>query len=259
MAYYGYIYQIIIKDLNSNLNDHYYIGQHASSVIDLDYWGSGIDIRNYIQTNGTQCLDRIVLEWASSAEELNSLESIWIADKWCNDPLCLNRAPGGNVPTSCNDEEYRKYLSKKNSDLKWYNNGITCVFTHNQPEGFVPGRINVTYTKQSSEVMSKKGKGRKYYTNGVINIKIFGDPPEGFTEELTFAKANDQKNLKYYHKGILQIRALQPPDETWQEGKLYKKIPDDWKYYNNGSFIVRAPCCPEGFKLGKIPKNHTKK
>lgn len=56
----------------------------------------------------------------------------------------------------------------------------------------------------------------------------------------------------YYNNGLLQIYVKEPPDETWVEGKLYDKIPEDWKYYNNGLITVKAPYCPEGFKYGRI-------
>lgn len=265
--HYGYIYKITIFDIDSALNEHYYIGQHYSSKFDENYWGSGTEIINYIKYKGTTKLKREVLEWAYSAEELNELESKWIYDKWYKDPLCMNRIPGGNVLLFCDDKEYKQYLSEINSDLKWYNNGKECVFTRIQPEGFIPGRINVNYNEKASHEMSKKGKGRKWYNNGKINIKVIGDPPEGFipgiisnlSEENKQKLSNKRKNAKYYYKGILQIRVIEPPDDTWIEGKLYNKIPDDWKYYNNGKFILRAPECPEGFKLGKIPRNHKKK
>ena len=194
--------------------------------------------------------------------------------KWFNNGLYELRSkekPEGNewiegrLPDMYS-EEYKDKMSDINKDLKWFNNGNINVFVKECPEGFMPGRVNVDYQK-GSQMMSIKGKGRKYYTNGVINIKIKGDPPEGFVSGITSTLSdeenkrlsNNRKNAKYYHKGILQIRVVEPPDDTWIKGKLYNKIPDDWKYYNNGKFILRAPECPEGFKLGKIPRNHKKK
>ena len=265
--YYGYIYRITIKNENDLIyNNHYYIGQHCSNKFDENYWGSGIEIIHYIKLNGIEYLKREILEWAYSAAELNDLERKWIDDKWYKDDLCLNRMPGGTVLLNYNNKEYKEYLSQINCDLKWYNNGKISIFTRNPPKDFIPGRINVNYNEINHNVMSEKGKGRKWYNNGKINIKIKGNPPEGFipgiisnlSEENKQKLSNKRKNAKYYHKGTLQIRVIEPPDDTWTEGKLYDKIPEDWKYYNNGEFILRAPECPEGFKLGKIPRNHKK-
>ena len=52
-------------------------------------------------------------------------------------------------------ENGRKHISeyaKQNKGKKWYNNGIINKFAHEQPEGFIPGRI---YTRHIMEITNE--------------------------------------------------------------------------------------------------------
>lgn len=71
--------------------------------------------------------------------------------------------------------------------------------------------------KETKEKLSEAAKGRDYYNNGLLQIYVKEkDVPEG-----------------------------------WIKGRIYDKLPDDWKYYHKGELTLKAPECPEGFKPGR--------
>jgi len=71
--YIGYIY------ITTNLiNNKKYIGQHKSKSFDLNYLGSGKLIVEAIKKYGKDNFKTEVIEWCTSAEELNNREIYWI-------------------------------------------------------------------------------------------------------------------------------------------------------------------------------------
>ena len=92
-----------------------------------------------------------------------------------------------------------KYYTKGNTGMKWYNNGVKQIqcYPENCPEGFVLGKLpyseehNRNISKSRKQLMknpeyikklSEANKGKKYYTNGIINVVLNENEPcpEGF-------------------------------------------------------------------------------
>ena len=98
-------------------------------------------------------------------------------------------------------------------------------------------------SKSLKERWSKLSEEEKAEYSKKVKLRFTDDVRQKISESL--------KSRRYYNNGSLQIYAKEPPDETWVEGKLYNKIPVDWKYFHKGNLTVRAPECPEGFIPGK--------
>jgi len=90
----GYIYKTTIKDSNSSLNLHYYIGKRQKKEFDKSYYGSGRILRDYLKNNSENNLKVEIIYKAESVEELNNKEKEFIS-KFINDEKCLNIASGG--------------------------------------------------------------------------------------------------------------------------------------------------------------------
>jgi hypothetical protein len=82
-------------------------------------------------------------------------------------------------------ENCKKRASEFHSQTIWITNreiNKKIMKWEEIPEGFEKGK---TYSKESLEkvkaaLSSHSNKGRKQYTNGIKDISIFGDPPEGY-------------------------------------------------------------------------------
>lgn len=73
MEKYGYIY--ITTNL---LNGKKYVGQHAYSVFDENYKGSGIYLTKAIKKEGKENFKVALIEWCDSQEKLDEREVYWI-------------------------------------------------------------------------------------------------------------------------------------------------------------------------------------
>lgn len=94
----GYIYKTTIDNVDSSLHKHFYIGQHRKEYFDINYFGSGVKIRDYIKKWGTDSLSVEILEWGYSSEDMNNLEAKYV-DENLNTEMCLNLVSGGRYST----------------------------------------------------------------------------------------------------------------------------------------------------------------
>lgn len=145
---YGYIYKFTLEPTGL-----IYVGKRVSEKFDESYWGSGIAwaiaINEYKNTPKHKLIQREILEWATSKEELDSLEQKWIEKlNSRNKDIGYNIAAGGQGGgvADCywfNDGEKEFYVYKDNlefisdnwvkgrlfnhsvnKDHIWVNNGI---------------------------------------------------------------------------------------------------------------------------------------
>lgn len=115
---YGYIYKTTINNSESELNGCFYIGQKASPVVVENYYGSGPTLKKYFQSvaKRVKCnklhkdeaialgLQREILAWANTREELDELEAGYV-NPMLENPLCLNRMIGGSGYSKCGKTE----------------------------------------------------------------------------------------------------------------------------------------------------------
>ena len=193
---YGYIYKI-----TNLLNKKVYIGQHASSVFDKNYWGGGKYIYLAIKKYGKQNFTREILTWASDLDELNTLEKYWIA-KYRRDGFILyNLSDGGEgnpgykhtaetklklsqshkgLPSANKgnkySEEMRKQMSIRNKGQIPWNKGIPRTEVEKEK---IRKAIRPPVTAQARQKISVANKGRHHWTNGKLN-KFCKECPEGF-------------------------------------------------------------------------------
>lgn len=95
---YKYVYKTTCLVENSELFNHYYIGQHKTNNLDDGYFGSGKLISRYFKEYGIKegvTVKKEILAFAETHDELNKLERYFIGYKWKEDKLCLNRKTGG--------------------------------------------------------------------------------------------------------------------------------------------------------------------
>lgn len=129
-------------------------------------------------------------------------------------------------------------IRKRSSICKWYNNGIENKFIPKDqipPKGFKPGMILTHTTKE--DWMSKVHANRK---------------PEDYNTTGGTIVINDGKNNKHIKKEELDNYLK----EGWKKGKLpLGKL----NWYNNGIKNTRAYECPEGYVLGRLITEETRK
>jgi hypothetical protein len=114
---YGYIYKCTLPYGSFKLKGcPYYIGKRQKSELDENYFGSGTKIKNWIKKYGIKDIQREILEWANSFEELNKLEEKYVDNLYETDPLCLNLVAGGRHPKM--SEEIRKKDSESQKGKK---------------------------------------------------------------------------------------------------------------------------------------------
>ena len=128
---------------------------------------------------------------------------------------------------------------KENSTGKtWYNNGIKNIFIPKDqipPEGFVPGMILTHSTKEEWMAKVHAGRTSEDYntTGGTIVI-------------------NDGKTNKHIKESELEDYL----NRGWKKGKLpLGKL----NWYNNGIKNTRAYECPEGYVLGRLITEETRR
>jgi hypothetical protein len=133
MTKYGYIYKITLPEGAFNKNGRpFYIGQKKGSKVFNYYYGSGLMIVNYIKKYGIKELQREILAWADSLEELNQLEYDFVHPHFETE-LCLNLREGGDHSEMSiesrrkmsvfqkgrkHSEESRRKISEKNMGKK---------------------------------------------------------------------------------------------------------------------------------------------
>jgi hypothetical protein len=114
MEFYGYIYKITLPEGAFNKNGKpFYIGQKKGSKIKESYYGSGTMMVHYIKKHGTQELQREILDWAVSQEQLNQLEYEYIHPHFETE-LCLNLKEGGRQAEMSAESRLKMSISQKN-------------------------------------------------------------------------------------------------------------------------------------------------
>ena len=91
---YGYIYKFTIIPTGK-----FYIGQHKyenKTCLDENYWGSGTLWHKALLKYGKDSINREILEWCNTQEELNLAEEYWI-EKF----NATNKDLGYNIQTKC--------------------------------------------------------------------------------------------------------------------------------------------------------------
>lgn len=172
---YGYIYITTNK-----INNKKYIGQHKSKEHDVNYLGSGKNIRRAIQKYGKENFENHIIEWCETKEELCEREKHWI--KYYNaqqNPDFYNISSGGefgDITAGMTKEEYENWKVKlrNSNNCYWKNKSLPLEMKlkisntlknrkldNNHP--FVKGVWkNRKHSEESKRKMSEAKKGKTF-------------------------------------------------------------------------------------------------
>ena len=79
-----------------HVTSRFYIGMHASDVIDDGYLGSGKILKRSIRKHGKEKHSRVILHFEESFELLKKREKELVNECLLDDPLCMNIKIGGD-------------------------------------------------------------------------------------------------------------------------------------------------------------------
>jgi hypothetical protein len=153
--FYGYIYKTILPEGALNKNGRpFYIGQKKGSQIKNNYFGSGTIIINYIKKYGTQKLQREILSWAVSQEQLNQLEYKYV-HPYFGTELCFNLREGGNQP-GVSDETRQKMSNLHRGQQAWNKGKHPSEETRKKLSEAKKGKVSNNYGNHYSEEARQK-------------------------------------------------------------------------------------------------------
>lgn len=195
---FGYIYKTTIKNKNSKLFNHFYIGQKQGNKIIESYYGSGKKLRDYFNSHCSRkwsrkiykdevellCLERDILAIAENIDELNRLEEYYV-NKELDNPLCMNLMTGGYGRVVKKEVIDQMSQKKINSHMHWWTNGEKVIMSAEKPgEDYRLGR-NLD--------------GYSWFNNGIHNVYAKECPGDDFkpgTMPTTLGKPSWNKGLK---------------------------------------------------------------
>lgn len=177
MKFYG-LYKI-----TNLVNGKMYIGQHVTDNLDDGYMGSGKIIKLALQKYGKANFRKEWLGFYEDRDELNYMELVFVDDTWVNRADTYNISLGGRGHSVRNHtQEEKRHLS---NFMKGKRNALGCkrsdVFKQslsNRMKG-KRLRLGMKNTDNAKAGISAGNLGKKFWNNGVVNVKA-RECPEGF-------------------------------------------------------------------------------
>lgn len=167
---YHYFYKI-----TNLINSKYYYGVHSTSNLDDGYMGSGTLIRKVIDKYGTDNLQKEILKFFNTSEEMFNYEKEFITEEVINDPKCYNLVGGGCGYTINHyvSQEVKDKISAKAKNRPSSNKGkkfitkdcINKLVKESEIEKYLSNgwEIGVYYSYESREKLKSNGfKGKKF-------------------------------------------------------------------------------------------------
>lgn len=159
----------------NNINNKTYIGQHISNNLIDNYMGSGLNINRAFKKYGKENFSKSILAVAHTKENIDILEKVFIA---------LYRAEGKaeyNISDGGTGGNLGEEWCRRNKENHWKSDLKIIEKLRNSHKGQIPynkGKTNI-YSYETRIKMGIKNKGRKWWTNGKVNI-LSKNKPEGF-------------------------------------------------------------------------------
>ena len=149
-------YQVYrIDDMETS---HYYIGMHRGDIFDDDYWGSGSGIKEHMKLNGRDGLDRSVLQEFANEESCATMEAELVTWDTVNDPMCLNRQPGGWYNGSPS-ENTRKKMSES---LMGNKRRVGVLVDQETREKISASLVGIRRSEGTKRRISESNRGRQF-------------------------------------------------------------------------------------------------
>lgn len=177
---YGYIYEV-----TNLVNNKKYIGKHRSSSFDENYKGSGKLIREALKKYGSKNFIVRLVDTASSRDELNEKEILYIAEcDAVNSDMYYNLSTGGDGGnfSGWHQSDYQKQIASKTHKgkaiseeaVKKIKDGIKHMSDEKKKERSDKCRANQLGKKQSAQTCQRKSEslmGRRPSKDTVIKMK----------------------------------------------------------------------------------------
>lgn len=167
---YHYFYKI-----TNLINNKYYYGVHSTSNLDDGYMGSGTLIRKVINKYGTDNLQKEILKFFNTSEEMFNYEKEFITEEVINDPKCYNLVGGGcgytinhYVSQEVKDKIFTKAKNRpsNNKGKKFITkDSINKLVKESEIEKYLSDgwEIGVYYSEESRKKLVSNGfKGKKF-------------------------------------------------------------------------------------------------
>lgn len=167
---YHYFYKI-----TNLINNKYYYGVHSTTNLNDGYMGSGTLIRKVINKYGTDNLQKEILKFFNTSEEMFNYEKEFITEEVINDPKCYNLVGGGCGYTINHyvSQEVKDKLSAKAKNRPSHNKGrkfitkdcVNKLVEESEIEKYLSDgwEIGVYYSDESREKLKSNGfKGKKF-------------------------------------------------------------------------------------------------
>lgn len=169
---YHYFYKI-----TNLINSKYYYGVHSTSNLDDGYMGSGALIRKVIDKYGTDNLQKEILKFFNTSEEMFNYEKEFITEEVINDPKCYNLVGGGCGYTINHyvSQEVKDKISAKAKNRPSSNKGkkfitkdcINKLVKESEIEKYLSDgwEIGVYYSEESRKKLVSNGFKGKTFTD----------------------------------------------------------------------------------------------
>lgn len=230
MRYY-YTYEIYINDSSSIWDKHYYYGKHTTTDLNDDYYGSGKIIRQYIKKHGTKNLEKKILNYYTSLDELNKAEIDLITSKKAElKEHCLNILDGGDggwdyVNNNClNGNNY-----PRTKESRHYNAMAGGMGNKNRLENEEELR---KWKLKCSEVHKNRNQDdkNKMYQKVSDSLINYYKTPEGIKEKEIRNKKNKQTNIETAKKWREEFYTLfSSTPESFRKYKKQKEVIELYK------------------------------
>lgn len=159
------------------INGKTYIGQHRYKDLNDDYMGSGTRLRAAQAKYGIENFKKEILVFnVSKKEHIDLLEKTFITSEREKVGIenCYNIANGGEGFSGYHPEETRRKMRVNHKGMKGKHH------SEESKRKVSEAQIGKPKSEEQKRKISETLKGRKRYTNGIVEIFIKGECPEGF-------------------------------------------------------------------------------
>lgn len=200
-----------IYKTTNNINGKYYIGAHKTEIINDNYFGSGIALKEAINKYGIENFSKEILFIFETKEEMFKKEKEIISEEVVNDKMSYNMKIGGfggwdHIDSSGeNNPNFGKELWKKGKSEE----EIKEINAKRATYGEQNGMFGKTHSEEAKQKISEKNK--------LFNLTIEGQ------EKLKKSAASMSKKWKNVPKTEEQkLKMAESAKKRWAEMEIVK-------------------------------------